>query len=63
MSCYGWSEQYVRTGLSSAKGQVFANWALENEMTMFGSVVERRSPGYLKQETKWQMARMKSRQS
>ncbi len=50
MKTFGWSEQKVRTGITSAQGWVWYSWALENEMTMFGAAYELKTPGYIKQE-------------
>ncbi len=50
MKAYGWSADYVRKGLPGAQGWVYANWALEHEMTVWGALVERKCKGYIQQE-------------
>jgi hypothetical protein len=50
MSFYGWSEDYVRFGISSAIGWVFYNFAMEETMSVWGAVYERKTDGYIKQE-------------
>jgi hypothetical protein len=47
---YGWTDDYIRKGITGAKGWVYANWARENEMTVFGAIEERKSDGYVAQE-------------
>ncbi len=51
MKVFGWSEQYCRKGITGARGWVWYNWALENEATMFGRLVERAGKGYIAQES------------
>jgi hypothetical protein len=66
MRCYGWGPDRCWVGVTSAEGWVRYNWALENEMTMFGAVFKLSGPGYVKQETlrlveQWQsQAKLKS---
>lgn len=51
MATYGWSLQFCRTGISSAKSQVFYNAAREREGDAFsGPVWKRVSDGYVRQE-------------
>jgi hypothetical protein len=52
MRCFGWSERHCRLGITSAQGQVWYNWALENEMTAFGPIVKRATDGYVAQHKK-----------
>lgn len=52
MRCYGWSPEFCETGISAAQSQIYYNWAREREMTMFGQLEERKSPGYVQQEMK-----------
>ena len=53
MKTYGWTQDYVRKGLTGAQGWAFYNWALESESRnagVWGAVLDRKSPGYVKQE-------------
>jgi hypothetical protein len=50
MRCFGWSADYVRTKITSAQGWAYYNWAMENEMTAFGALYQRKTPGYIQQE-------------
>lgn len=59
MRCFGWTPDYIRKGITGAQGWAYFAWALENEMSMFGSSVERKSDGYIKQEIKWLTAKSK----
>jgi len=52
MKAYGWTPDFVRKGITGAQGWVYANWALENESSVWGGGLERKSDGYLKQEWK-----------
>lgn len=52
MKSFGWSEDYVRKGITGAKGWVFYNWAIENEASIWGDRLERKTDGYVKQEKK-----------
>jgi hypothetical protein len=51
MKVFGWTEDYCRKGITGARGWVWYNWALENEATLFGRLVERTSKGYIGQES------------
>lgn len=50
MRAYGWSEEYVRLKITGARGWIYANWARENENTVWGNSEARKSDGYVKQE-------------
>lgn len=50
MARYGWTERFCWTGISTAKSAVYDNLAKEQEITAFGPLWERKSPGYVKQE-------------
>lgn len=50
MARYGWSEAYCWTGIPTAKSRVYDNLAREQEMTLFGTLWFRKSPGYVRQE-------------
>lgn len=52
MRSYGWSADYVADELDGAQGWVYANWARENEASVWGSGIERVGDGYVRQETK-----------
>ena len=58
MKAYGWSEKRVAEKLDGAQGWVWFNWALENEASVWGSGIERKGDGYVKQETKRILERM-----
>ena len=47
---YGWSDDYIRKGITGATGWIYNNWARENENSVWGSSEVRISPGYVKQE-------------
>lgn len=50
MATFRWSEEYVCEEQSGAKMWAYYNWALENRATVFGSVIERVTPGYVARE-------------
>lgn len=50
MRSYQWKPDFVRYEITGAEGWVYYNWALENESSVWGSGLEKKSPGYLKQE-------------
>jgi hypothetical protein len=50
MKTFGWTPEYVLEDITGAHGWAYRNWALENEATMLGSAMERRTPGYVRQE-------------
>jgi hypothetical protein len=52
MHFYHWDEDYVRLKMTSAKSWVYYNFALENQMSVWGAAFERKTDGYVKQETK-----------
>lgn len=52
MAAYGWTPEYVRSGITGAQGWAYYFWALENEMTIWGAAHERRGDGYVAQERK-----------
>jgi hypothetical protein len=49
---YGWSVNHIRKEITSAQGWVYYNWALENEASVWGDRLDRKSDGYVKQERK-----------
>jgi len=49
MKSYGWTEDYVKYGITGARGWVFFNWAIENESRVWGGNVVHTTPGYVKQ--------------
>jgi len=55
MKTYGWTLDYVRKGITGAQGWVYYNWACENESSLWGRSLVRKSPGYVKQEYMSQM--------
>ena len=59
MSTYGWSEQYVKWGITGARGWVFFTWAMEAQASLFGSGLRRTSDGYRAQEIKKQLEKIK----
>lgn len=62
MATYGWTPDYVRKGIPGAQGWVYANWAREQAVGLFGPNEVRKSDGYVKQEAKriCRMAKSKS---
>jgi len=50
MATFGWSRDHVMFEVPGAEGWVWYNWATENEATVWGQELERRSPGYVKRE-------------
>ncbi len=60
MKTYGWSEEHTRKKISSAKGWVYFNWAMESEATVFGISRERKTDGYIQQEKKRLLAKQKA---
>lgn len=50
MKTFGWKRDYCRTGISSAEGWIWYNWAREHEMTMMGALWQRSGKGYVAQE-------------
>lgn len=50
MATYKWTPDFIDWELDGAQGWAYANWAVENENSVWGSGVERKSPGYVKQE-------------
>jgi hypothetical protein len=50
MKTFGWTPDYVMEEITGAQGWVYRNWALENEATMWGESLVRRTPGYVRQE-------------
>lgn len=52
MKAYGFSPDFIDWELDGSQGWAYANWARQNEATMFGGGVENKSPGYIKQEWK-----------
>jgi len=51
MKAFGWSEEHCRKRIPGGRAWVWYYWALENEATMFGKLVERTSKGYIGMET------------
>lgn len=52
MKAYGFASDYIDWELDGAHGWAYANWAVENEATVFGSSMEKKSDGYVRQEWK-----------
>lgn len=50
MKEYGWKPDYIRLELSGAQGWVWYNWSIENESSLLGERLERKTPGYVAQE-------------
>lgn len=50
MATFGWSADFIRKKLPGAQGWVYMNWARENDIGLFGSGEERKTPGYVAQE-------------
>ena len=50
MRTFGWTPDFVRKGITGAEGWIYYNWAMENEASIWGSGLDRRTPGYVKQE-------------
>lgn len=57
----GFTAEYVRKRLPGAQGWVYYYWALENEASVFGTGLERKSDGYVKQEMKRRLAKKEKR--
>jgi len=51
MKVFGWSEHHCRCGIPGHRGWIWYYWALENEATVFGKLMERRGKGYIALET------------
>lgn len=50
MTAFGFSEEFVDWELDGLRGWAYHSWAKENEASIWGSNMERRSPGYVKRE-------------
>ena len=50
MKAFGWTPDQIRKRIPGAQGWAYYNWARENEASVWGSNLERKSPGYVKQE-------------
>lgn len=61
MKSYGWTEDYVKFGITGARGWVFYNWAKENESSVWGSGLVQTSKGYVAQEIDRIIARKKKK--
>lgn len=61
MSFYGWSEDYVLRRLIGARGWVYYNYAVENQASVWGNNIERRTDGYIAKEVKSILAKRKKK--
>lgn len=50
MAGYGWSEDYVRKGITGAKAWVYDDWLREEAIVRDGMVLKRETPGFIRQE-------------
>jgi hypothetical protein len=61
MSFYGWSEDYVLRRLIGARGWIYFNYAIENQMIVVGKNSERKTDGYVAREMRKILARRKKK--
>ncbi len=60
MRCYGWLPEFVDCEITSAQGWAYYAWAVENELTMFGALAERKGFGYIGQERESILKKLKA---